>query len=328
MFMNFYADSNYIHARICALHSLLLARKDYNIIVEKGNFSSIIAGSGNHNIKNEYTFIKEKIFENQVDVIIRLMESSASSYEIFILFLRFFEMLNLKLICSGIFNRAALPSIWYNIGDYAVLKRSMAAQFTSIDMIINSIKDTWMCDLLIPDTGTFEDIEFSIDRNIIINVLKTVQYIDFRYRSDFIKIVSCLAAFFDLTWTMRLKKNYDWSPEQIRDYINLNLLMKDNGEVMGRSVENWKRILLRKYSVFNRDISPQESDNINFDQIIERILRQTINKMFHENFHSINTITCYLYLLYRQIKNLFSIVDGLRFDLPAEIIMNYIICEG
>ncbi len=64
------------------------------------------------------------------------------------------------------------------------------------------------------------------------------------------------------------------------------------------------------------------------ERIMERTLLRDFSRTFHENFHSINTVTCYLALLYRQIRNLFAVTDGLRFGLDPEMIMDNVICEG
>jgi len=67
---------------------------------------------------------------------------------------------------------------------------------------------------------------------------------------------------------------------------------------------------------------------VSAERIMECALLREFSRTFHENFHSVNTVVCYLALLYRQIRNLFSIADGLRFGLDPERIMENVICEG
>jgi len=114
--MNCYADTGYIHAKIHALHSMLLVKKDYYEMARSGSLGSLTAGMDPGNIKEDYIKIKERIFQNQINLIIALAESSESYRKVFILFLRFFELLNLKLLYARSFGRNPVPCQWYDIG--------------------------------------------------------------------------------------------------------------------------------------------------------------------------------------------------------------------
>lgn len=136
--MNYYADSNYIHAKIYALHSLLLDRKDYYEMLKSGNFNSVAAGLKSVNIKYDYIVIKESLFESQIKLVISLAEASASYSKLFLYFLRYFELLNLKLLYAKAFRRSPVSFIWYNTGDFAVLDREMIDPDISIRRLLKS----------------------------------------------------------------------------------------------------------------------------------------------------------------------------------------------
>ena len=140
--MNFYADSSYIHAKIYALHSLLLSRKDYYEMARSGNFNPVVNGLNAGNIKNEYTSIKERLFESQIQLVISLAEASESYHKIFVLFLRYFEILNLKQLYARAFRRIPVPSIWYNTGEYAVLDRGMLTDNMDVAAILKYSQNT------------------------------------------------------------------------------------------------------------------------------------------------------------------------------------------
>ena len=328
--MNFYADSNYIHAKIYAMHSLLLTKNDYYDIAKNGHFRSVLPELDTYNIKNDYTLIKEKIFDNQMNMIISLAEASVSSRSIFILFLRYFETLNLKLLCARAFGREPSPSIWYNIGEFAVLDRDMLSDNTDVTSILKYTKNTWMKDILTPESGgSFEEVEFFIDRAILRIAVEFPYSVNFSRKTDSLKIVSGLAAYFNLSWSRRLKQIYAWDHGSIKNYIQSNIIVPEYGRDLQTSIYEWEQTLIEHVQSDFADIPDQGGAGlITAEKIMERVLLRDFSRMFHENFYSINTVSCYLALLYRQVRNLFSIVDGLRFGLSPETIMGFIICEG
>jgi vacuolar-type H+-ATPase subunit C/Vma6 len=326
--MNFYADSGYIHAKIYALHSLLLSRKDYSEMARNGNFNPVVNGLNSGNIKNDYTSIKERLFESQIQLIISLAEASESYHKVFVLFLRYFEILNLKQLYAKAFRRTPVPSIWYNTGEFAVLDRGMLTDNTDVAAILKYTQNTWMRDILTSESaGSFEEVEFSIDRAALRLAAEFPNSMSFSRGGDSMKIITGLAAYFRLSWSWRLQNVYSWDESSIRRYIETNISIPAYGFGIRSSVEEWERFLVKQVQTSYVDILTG-AGVISAERVMERALLRDFSRTFHENFHSINTVTCYLALLYRQIRNLFAIADGLRFELDPDIIMENVICEG
>lgn len=327
--MNFYADSNYIHARICALHSLLLARKDYYNIAESGHFQNFMPDLNSFNIKNDYIEIKERIFNTQIKMIISLAEASVSCSSIFILFLRYFETQNLKLIFAKAFSKKPSSAIWYDIGDFATLDRGMIADNTDVASVLKYTRNTWMKDILtVESAGSFDTVEFLIDRASLRIAAEFPYSINFSHRTDTLKIVSGLAACFHLSWSWRLQQIYSWDSGSIKSYIESNIVLPESVRTLQPSIDEWKLILMKQI-LGNHAVAmaPWETGITAAEKIMERVLLRDFSRIFNENFHTVNTVSCYLALLYRQIRNLFAIVDGLRYSLSPDIIMENIICE-
>lgn len=113
-------------------------------------------------------------------------------------------------------------------------------------------------------------------------------------------------------------------PESITAYIESNLLIPESHGIPGQHADEREQKLLKVMKGNDRLDIETLADA---ERIIERIMMRAVSRMFHRNFHSAHTVTCYLVLLYRQIMNLFAIADGLRFGLPPDVIMQNIICE-
>ncbi|HOP62406.1 MAG TPA: V-type ATPase subunit [Spirochaetota bacterium] len=329
--MNFYADSSYIHAKIYALHSLLLTRKDYYEMARSGNFNAVAAGLNAGNIKNDYTELKESLFDSQIKLVVSLAEASVSYSRVFILFLRYFEMLNLKTLYAKAFGRMPSPMVWYNTGEFAVLDREMLSENTDVAALFKYTTNTWMRDILTVDSaGTFEEVEFLIDRAALRLAAEFPNSMSFSRGADSMKIVSGLAAYFRLAWSWRLQHIYAWDEGSTMRYIESNVYIpRAFGFAMRSSVEEWERFLLMQVKNNYVDVVAGGGAGIlSAEKVMERVLLRDFSRTFHENFHSINTVICYLALLYRQIRNLFTIIDGLRFGLEPDMIMDDIICEG
>ncbi len=326
--MNFYADSNYIHAKIYALHSLLLSRKDYYEMARSGNFTLVAPGVNAGNIKNSYTSVKETLFESQISLVISLTEASESYRRVFILFLRYFEILNLKLLYAKAFGRNPAPSMWYNTGEFAVLDRGMISDNTDVAALLKYTQNTWMRDILTSESATsFEEVEFSIDRAALRLAAEFPNSMSFSRGADSVKIISGLAAYFRLAWSWRLQNVYSWDEPSSRRYIESNISIPAYSFGIRTSVEEWERFLVKQVQNSHVDMLTGVGV-ISAERVMERALLRDFSRTFHENFHSINTVTCYLALLYRQIRNLFAITDGLRFGLDPDMIMENVICEG
>ncbi len=328
--MNFYADSKYIHAKICGLHSRLLSAGDFYDLAKSGNIRSIVPGLESINIKNDYSLIKESIFKKHSDTVISLAEACSSSQNIFLLFLHLFELQNLKLLCAKAFNREPSPVLWYDIGDFAALNREMLESVTGMDVINQLTARTWMMGFFLNDTpASFEDCAFLIDGAALGIALDLAGSMHLSRKSHTMKLLSGIVAYFRITWSRRLQEFYAWDAAEIQSYIESNLVPAAYSRELNQYVLHWEaRFMKLSGGDGTVNITSHGPGLGSTERAMERMLIRHISRMFHEDFHSVNTVTCYLVLLYRQVRNLFAIVDGLRFGIPPELIIENVICEA
>jgi hypothetical protein len=298
-------------------------------MAKSGNFHTVAPGLTSGNIKDDCTGFKESLFESQINLVISLAEESELYQKVFIIFLRYFEIQNLKLLYAKAFRRNPDRFIWYNTGSFAVLDREMLSDNTDVISLLKYTQNTWMRGILTSESAViYEEVEFSIDRAAFKLAAELSGSMSFSRGGDSGKIISGLAAYFRLSWRWRLQQIYSWDEATIRKFIDSNVLLPGTGRAIRSSVEEWEKFLLRQVQINYIDImAGGGSGAVSAEKIMERALHRDFRKIFHENFHSINTVICYLALLYRQIRNLFSIADGLRSGIDAEMIMENIICE-
>ncbi len=127
-----------------------------------------------------------------------------------------------------------------------------------------------------------------------------------------------------LIWSIRLRAYYRFSDERIHRYL------ADITELYGGRA--WYRIDLEQeaqdaYLEQLRKDTGQEPSAADIEHYLERRYYAWIAAMFHRDFHGIYCVVAYLWLLFFQIRNLFRILDGRRFGLSADAILNSLTCE-
>jgi hypothetical protein len=298
-------------------------------MAKSGNLPSG-AGAASGNAGEDCRIIKENLFESQINLVISMAKASPPHSKVFIHFLRYFEILNLKLLYAKAFRADHSPSVWYNTGEFAVLDRGMLCDNIDVIALLKYTQNTWMRGILTAETaGSYGEVEFTLDRTAFRLAAELSNSMSFLRGADSGSILSGLAAYFRLAWSWRLQQVYDWDDVSIRSYINSSIPIHSSGRIIRSSVEEWEKLLLRQVQNNYADIlTGGGAGVISAEKIMERALLREFSRTFNENFHSVNTVICYLALLYRQIRNLFSIAEGLNIGLDPDRIMENVICEG
>ncbi len=315
--MKHYADQDNLHTRLYAMKSRLLSLKDYASIV-RDQESFYVKKSGVH----DYIESKETVFREQISPVIHLAEATRSYAPLFIAFLRQYEVNNVKLLLAKIFDRQCLEQ-WYDIGPYATLDRSLLEKEPSLDHINEIVAGTYLEDLC-KDCSRYERIEIQAD----ICSAANLHAASIHFRSESRKVLWLFImrriALLMMIRRWRLEENYHWKGEQIRLYLDMfNNLFETPAWPQFKIIEQALKRRLEKLRK-NGGHPPAAAD---IEHHLEQYYYGWISSMFHRDFHSVYCAVAYLLLLSYQIKNLFCIIEGLRFGLSPEGILERIICE-
>jgi vacuolar-type H+-ATPase subunit C/Vma6 len=315
--MKDYADRDNLHTRLYAMRSRLLSLNDYASIV-RDHESFYVKTSGVH----DYLDGKETVFREQIASVIHLAEATSNYAPLFIAFLRQYEVNNVKLVLAKAFGRESLEQ-WYDIGPYATLDRSLLDNKPSLEQIKEILTDTYLEDVC-KDFSSYERLEIRADICAAMNLYAASVPFSSESKKVFQSFISRRMAILMMIRRWRFKENYHWSGEKIQLYLDmLNNVFETPAwpqfRIVGVSLEQ-RLEKLRKSSVQ----TPTAAD---IEHHLEQYYYSWISSMFHRDFHSIYCVIAYLQLLYYQIKNLFCIIEGLRFGLSTEAILERIICE-
>ena len=318
--MRYYADKDNLHARIYAMRGRILSLKDYDSIVrdQKETFFDRLSGTHDH------VEAKEMVFREQIAMVVHLAEATREYSSLFIAFLRQYEVSNAKLLMAKAFGRQSLVQ-WYDIGPYAILDRSLLQQKLSLDDIRTIITDTYLEDVC-EDISSYIRLEIQLDISAARNLYASSAPFLPESRKVFRDFMLRRIAVITMIWRWRLKQSYHWSDEKIRLYLetfhDLNLFSEQAWPQV-RIVEDALNRRLEQL----RKSGTQTPAAVDIEYHLEQYYYSWVSSMFHKDFHSIYCVVAYLWLLYYQVRNLFRIIEGLRFGLSSGEILERIISE-
>ncbi|MBN2466757.1 MAG: V-type ATPase subunit [Deltaproteobacteria bacterium] len=318
--MRYYADQDNLHTRIYAMRSRLLSLMDYSSIIrDRENFYDKISAA------HDYIEAKEVIFRDQIAMVIHLSEATREYAPLFVAFLRQYEVNNAKLLLSKAFGRQSLE-LWYDISPYAVLDKSLLQQKLSLDDITTIMANTYL-DGMYKDISSYERLEIQTAINSARHLYASSALFSSESRQIFQAFMLRRIAVIAMIWSWRLKQNYHWSDEETRLFMerfyNLNLF----GRQAWTQVKIVEKDLNRCLEQLMKT-SGEKPTSVNIEYYLEKYYYNWVSSMFHRDFHSIHCVVAYLLLLYYQIRNLFCVVEGLRFGLSSEMILERIVTEG
>lgn len=312
--MRNYADEDYLHARIYAMRGRLLTLRDYASLVRDQQASFLKS--------RDPVEAGESVFCEQIAPIIAVAESCGKYAPLFRAFFRQFETHNAKILLAKAFGRKT-PDVWYDTAPFASLKKELLEKNLSAEEVKTLITQTFS-GVDFKNTGSFLRMAINLDISAAKNFYDSSAMFSREARREFQEMALQRAAVLSVIWARRLKDYYHLSEEQIPSYIDKIINLFD-GDVQPyvRNIE----AELNSYLERIRKSAASEPSVIDIEKHLEQDYYAWVSFMFHRDFHSVYCVVSYLWFLYYQIKNLFRVIDGRRFGMSDESILNKIICD-
>ena len=315
--MRNYADEDNLHARIYAMRGRLLSLRDYTSMVREQQASALQPFGIRDSVE-----AKENLFREQIAPVIAIAEAYDKYEPIFLAYLRQFETRNAKMLLAKAYGKKSLEQ-WYDIGPFATLDKELLKKNLSPDEIKSLIADTFLADDL-KDFRGYLRMEINLDISQTRNLYNSSKLLSFDSKKEFQEMALRRIAVLTLIWSYRLTAYYHWSHEQIHSYLEkFNNLFDGNARSQIRIVEEELNRNLEQI----RKGGGQEPSIVDIESQLEQSYYAWVSSMFHRDFHSIYCVVAYLWLLFYQIKNLFRVIDGRRFGMSNEAILNKMICD-
>lgn len=312
--MKYYADYVNLHARIHAMKSRLIPPEGYAPFL-RDREASYEKGSGPGGMIEA----REALFRDQIAPVVRLAEATRRYAPLFVAFLRLYEAENVKLILARAFGRESLGQ-WYDIGPYATLDRALLDRDLSPDETREIMTAAGLAEIF-EGEAIYESLETRVDILVARNLLDASAPFTREGRQVFRDFLLRRLAVLTVARQWRLRVTYGWGDERIWAYRD------EIGGLFGET--DWPQIrevvglLARRIEeTGGRTPAPAE-----VEAYLERYYCRWVSSMFHRDFHSVHCVAAYLLLLDCQIRNLLRIIEGIRFGLPHEAILEMIISD-
>jgi len=322
--MNQNADKIYLHAKIHALRDQMLRRNDYIKIINAQKphlaFPTLISETD----AEDYSKVKEKIFRNQIKKLLLFIESSDCYRTLFKAFLRFFETGNVKLLLAKAFGRTMVIEQWNDISPYNAFDKDLLERDISLDEFKSLLGNTYLNNVIADDfPARYEELESRIDFYAVRYFFDFSREILFPQSRIFQEVMLRKIVLLRILWSFRLSQNYGWHDDKISSHLTSLYDFIDEFDDRAELIIKIERQMNKELNRSSGGI-PEVSY---IENELERYFWSYIWKNFSRDFHSIYCVISYLWLLYYQIQNLFRIIEGLRFNVPPDIISKKIICE-
>lgn len=313
--MRNYADAPYLHARIHAMRSRLLGYDDYAAFAR--DQAPLLEKSAG---REDYLGAKERVFREQISGVLYLAGATRTYFPLFLGFLRQYEARNMKLLLARASGRPCMEQ-WYDIGQYAVLPRDFLRGRPDIDDLRTTCMGTYLQDVFTGRT-TFERMEVQVDV-CAAQAMESASELFHPEAVDLYREITLRrVAVTIVVWQWRLREGFGWSDEMINPFLR-DLF----GHFEEQVVTHVKKVLEESIRRLWRLRKSGSTAAVDVEKVLDGYYLEWISSMFHRDFHSVSCVVAYLWLLHCQIMNLLRIIDGLRFRLPVEEILNGIIRE-
>ena len=315
--MKHYADEVNLHARIYAMKSRLLSLEDYAALIR--DKEAIFAGVPQ---AHDYIEAKEMVFVQQIHGIVSIAEAAKVYAPLFIAFLRQFEAANAKLILARAYHRQ-IHEQWYDIGPYATLSRGLLQDTQTSEEIQALLARAFLDDELARTSG-YERLEMCIDMYALRSLHESSNLLTPEAKKVFEEFMLKRIAVITLVWHYRLKEYYHKDDDVIERYLaGLHLIVGDRAWPQVKIVEEALSVRLAQLS----RPAGMTRTSMDAEYYLEQYYYRWVSSMFYQDFHTIYCVLAYLWLLYYQVKNLFRIIEGVRFSLSEGEILEGIISE-
>lgn len=215
------------------------------------------------------------------------------------------------------------------IGNKLKIDIAMLKTAKTVTEVIDALRGTSFYNLLLDtfeNTGSLFELEMKLDLYYYMNLWKLHACLNKTNEAEMKRLNGTEIDFVNLDWLYRFKKYYKFDASSVYSYL-VPIKHKLNADDFNRITKSntfseFTSALLNTYygNLF-------EHDNID----IERAYYNQMFKLYNsisKNNNSLAKTVAYIYFKQREIKNITSLIEGVRYGLEPKDIMQYLFIGG
>lgn len=341
-----------VNARIKAIMGKMLTTDDYKKIINASTVQEVFNYLYNNTYyhtcleglngveihRREMELTLKKSFINDYRVIYRYLQSDSKDF--FKQLFAKFEIEDLKMLLRTILvenNEGYLKKSLIYLGVYTDIDINLLTSIKSYQDLLAAFENTDYYKILSRFTDSYEKernlfpIEMSLDFQYFSSLEKLAKKLssaDYKYVED---LIGTQVDLLNIQWIYRIKKYYNLSPGEILNYILPfhHKLSRENLRNMAdvdKPEEIVKYIANKQYQeVFNAAI---EENNVIFERYFLSYILSKSKSVKRTSFYNIGNIIAYLFIKEYEIRDIITIVEGVRYSLNTSEIKKYLIRDG
>lgn len=335
-------NHNSVNAKVRAMKGNILNYNEYIRLISLGNLEQIANELRQHKAYKDVIKIESSnIIYNRGLIEEKLIMSNFMDYNKIYAFIgncntrKYLSIIGLqhkirilKIIICAVYDERDihLDKEYYNLQDYLNLDIQRLEASRSIRELIDNLKDTefyYVLNTVYSQTTNLFDFNMKLDLYYYTKLYKLQnKYLDKHSKKILSKVNGVEVDIQNIMLIYRLKNYYNIKPDFIYTYLIPYYFKITNKQIKFMVEANTleelqEEINNTKYKVFF------EKEN-NIDKVYKKIMIDAYKKATKLHKNSLVQVTSYLYLKELEVRNLISLIEGVRYKLSSNEIMEYL----
>ena len=254
----------------------------------------------------------------------------------FILLYQRYELTNLKTILRGIFSQAAtedVQALLLPTARYTLFSKDALLALRNIQDVITHLQGSFFQYPLNQALRRFEEeqeifpLEMALDLHYYQTLWEAMKKLPTSEEKIIRKLLGIRLDILNLTWILRFKEEYHFSPEEILNYTihhGANFRLKDRRQ-LSEAKSAAEILVLLTQSPYAKSLPEPPPDLSTLHIILSRYLIAHIRAYFSGNPFQVGVILGYLWVKEFEIHDIISIAEAKRYGLSLEESGRYVI---
>ena len=336
---------SYPNAKVRALKGGLLTTENFYALLQANSYQEFLrhlrVAPYLHNAPDEpqglalpalTSLLYTNLFQDYVKVI-RALDSHLQKF--FILLYQKYELTNLKTLLRGLSSQVApeeIAALLLPTEQYLLFSKEELLLLRNVHDVVEHLQNSFFQYPLNRALPRFEKereffpLEMSLDLHYYRTLWDTIQTIGEPERGIILKIVGMLIDVLNISWIIRFKEQYKFSPEEILNYTIhhghlFRLKDRRNLAECGGTAEIIEYVQKTPYG---RMLSGQESLQTLHVILMRSVLAQ-LQKYFQRQPFQVGVILGYIYLKEFEVSDVMTIAEAKKYEYSLEETQKYVI---
>lgn len=347
--MQFTVQYPAVNSKLKALSSKMLGEKEFQNLIELNTVQEAFNFIYNNTYYQEYLdeFSGQKIHRRQFELKLKksivfsedfLQKYSSSALKEFIEhYFKKYEIEDLKIVLRTILMGNDDNYLADNLIYIAKNKKidfDSLIQASSYNELKNILKDVYYSQVLEEFEEQYQKnknlfpIEMSLDFYYFSELNKLAKKLSKKDQKYFDKVIGTQIDLLNLQWIYRIKKYYNLSSGEILNYI-----IPFYYKVKKSELQNMSKVKKPDKLIEHISYSPYKSllekaikdENVIFERFFLNFIFSILNKIRRKSYFSISNILAYLYIREYELRDIITVIEGIRYSLPKDKIKNFLI---